>query len=68
MSSTEQISWWSMILKQGARFNVDLRVCTSPGERSMARKYRLVFNRDLQEWLVLVENLNNPKGNIGFLN
>jgi hypothetical protein len=50
----------------GKTYAADLRILTSAGAQTEGKKLKLQFNPDIREWVVLVENLNNPTGKIGF--
>jgi hypothetical protein len=50
----------------GKSYAADLRILTSAGAEIEGKKLALQFNPDIREWIVLVENLNNPTGKIGF--
>lgn len=49
-------------------YQVSIKILTSSGADLQDKTYRLEFNREMLEWIVRIENLNNPTGHIGFLN
>jgi|GEM_PF-3286363 len=48
-------------------YYIDIRIMTSSGAQVEGKKMQLNFSPEDREWIVLIENINNPVGRIGFL-
>lgn len=54
-------------LETKTAYQVNLVVMTSLGAKFSDNAYQVRWNDDVKSWVVIVENLNNPSGKIGFL-
>lgn len=52
--------------EKGVRFEVDMQIMTTSGAEVEGHRYILGFNRDISQWVVIAENLNNPSNRLGF--
>lgn len=51
----------------GIVYNLPIKLVGAQGGKAGDKAFNLDFNNEVKEWFVLVQNLNNPEGKIGFL-